>query len=107
MGMEEFDGIYEKKAKLVGLKGGDKLCLINFCDDWIHDHYKESYIYYGRMYSPFESFHPNAVHISGYFRDDDSNAWIKVENGIARLAKEKYDGWWDSLEALLKQELNP
>ncbi|MEC1500005.1 hypothetical protein P9D64_00985 [Bacillus sonorensis] len=43
--MEEFDGIYEKKAKLVGLKGGDKLCLINFCDDWIHDHYEESYIY--------------------------------------------------------------
>lgn len=105
----EEEEVYEKKVKLVTIpddQDGKKAWVVNFHDDWIHDHYDGSTIYYGTIYSPFESFFPLTTQITGYFRDDDTKKWIKVDNGIANLEN---DGnqvvWWDSLEDLIRLEL--
>lgn len=62
------------------------------------------------IYSVQKSFHPKSTSITGYFRDQDTEKWIKVMNGTARTAYSVNDGsaqgWMESLEALLKEELS-
>lgn len=75
---------YEKKAKLVGNIASGRLWLLNPHDDWIHDQYGESYIYYGTIYS-IKPMHPLSTTITGYFQDADSKKWIKVKTGVAKF----------------------
>lgn len=92
---------FEKKAKLVGSIDKGMLWLLNPHDDWIHDQYGESYIYYGTIYSK-KLFHPLSTTITGYFQDTDTNKWIKVKYGIAKFKPEEIqNSWKDSLEDFL------
>ena len=101
----EEDEVYEKKVKLVTIPNDQSAWLVNLHDDWVHDHYDGSIIYYGKIYSPFESFFPLTTQITGFFRDDDTKKWIRVENGIVHLTNEDQTVWWDSLEELIRSEL--
>lgn len=85
--------IFEKRAKLVGSKDKGMLWLLNTCDDWIHDQYGESYIYYGTIYSK-KPFHPLSTAITGYFQDEDSSRWIKINNGVAIFKPNAIDAPW-------------
>lgn len=92
---------FEKKAKLVGSIDKGMLWLLNPQDDWIHDQYGESYIYYGTIYSK-KLFHPLSTTITGYFQDADTNKWIKVKYGIARFNLGEIQlSWKDSLDDFL------
>lgn len=94
---------YQKKAKLVGNVDRGKLWLLNLEDDWIHDQYGESYIYYGQIYSSLHPFHPLSTSITGYFQDDDSKKWIKVKAGVATFNPDNpQNSWEDKLENLIK-----
>ncbi|WP_134699471.1 molecular chaperone GrpE [Ammoniphilus sp. YIM 78166] len=95
---------YQKRAKLVGLAGGEVLWLLNVHDEWIHDVYEESDIHHGTIYSIHQSFHPKSTSISGYFQDADTKKWIKVEKGAATLADTVETSWMNSLEDLIKKE---
>lgn len=102
----EEEEVFEKKVKLVTIPTDENAWLVNFHDDWIHDHYDGSKIYYGTVYSPFEAFFPLSTQISGYFKDDDTKKWIKVTNGIAQIRNDANKPiWWDSLEHLIRDEL--
>jgi hypothetical protein len=95
--------IFEKKAKLVGRVDKGLLWLLNVQDDWIHDQYGESYIYYGQIYSSLNPFHPLSTSITGYFHDVDSKKWIKVKDGVAKFNPENIqDSWEDRIENLMK-----
>jgi hypothetical protein len=84
---------FEKKAKLVGSIDKGMLWLLNPQDDWIHDQYGESYIYYGTIYSK-KLFHPLSTTISGYFQDADTKKWIMIKYGVAKFIPGKIDGSW-------------
>jgi hypothetical protein len=75
--------IYQKRAKLVGNVDCGILWLLNVHDDWIHDQYGESYIYHGVVYSNSKAFHKLSTTVTGYFQDDETGQWIKVQNGRA------------------------
>lgn len=85
---------YEKKAKLVGNIEKGMLWLLNREDDWIHDQYGESYIYYGTIHSSREPFHPLSTSITGYFQDHDSKLWIKVKGGLAKFTPGEIEKCW-------------
>lgn len=92
---------YHKKAKLVGKMGGDKLWLLNLRDDWIHDQYAESYIYYGTIYTKGAPFPQLSTSITGYFQDSDSQKWIEVQEGIASFIPGEVDkAWIDATEGI-------
>ncbi|RXT07257.1 molecular chaperone GrpE [Ammoniphilus sp. CFH 90114] len=93
---------YQKRAKLVGLAGGEVLWLLNEHDEWIHDVYEESDIHHGVIYSLHQSFHPKSTSITGYFKDTDTGCWIKVEKGAAALKATV--GWMESLEELIQAD---
>ncbi|MFO1442549.1 molecular chaperone GrpE [Bacillus sp. Bva_UNVM-123] len=96
---------YQKKAKLVGDVGNGKLWLINCKDDWIHDQYGESYIYYGIIYSR-TPFHPLSLSISGYFQECDTKKWIKVKKGAAFFPVcEVEQAWHDHIEDFIHVEM--
>lgn len=88
------DYVFEKKAKLVGKIGSGKLWLLNITDDWIHDQYGDSHIYYGTIHSSNQAFHPVSTSITGYFQDEDTKGWIKVKDGVAILDEENPDNSW-------------
>ncbi len=94
---------FQKRAKLVGLAGGEGLWLLNVHDEWIHDVYEESDIHHGVIYSIHQSFHPKSTSITGYFQDADTKKWIKVERGAAKLSNAGETGWGNSLEELVKR----
>jgi len=97
---------YQKEAKLVGNVDKGKLWLLNLHDDWIHDQYGESYIYYGIIHSKATTFHPLSTSITGYFQEHDSKKWIKVKGGVAFFTPgEIENSWIDSIEALLHVEI--
>lgn len=81
------NGILEKKAKLVGSKEKGLLWLLNLRDDWIHDQYEESHIYYGTIYSSQNAFHPLSTSITGYFQDSETRKWIRVKDGVATFSQ--------------------
>lgn len=85
---------YQKKAKLVGNVNSGRLWLINLEDDWIHDQYSESYIYYGTIYSSEKPFHSLSTSITGYFQDCDTQKWIKVKRGVALFTPGKVEKSW-------------
>jgi hypothetical protein len=92
---------FEKKAKLVGSIDKGMLWLLNPQDDWIHDQYGESYIYYGTIYSK-KLFHPLSTTISGYFQDADTGKWLKIKYGVAKFKPGKMElSWKNSLEDFL------
>lgn len=98
--------VYEKKAKLVGRTDKGKLWLLNIEDDWIHDQYGDSYIYYGEIHSLSDPFHPVSTSITGYFQDVDTNKWIKVEKGVATFNPDDVDSSWEShIENIVKYKL--
>ncbi|WP_404332007.1 molecular chaperone GrpE [Mesobacillus maritimus] len=86
--------LYEKRAKMVGNIDKGLLWLLNVHDDWIHDQYGESHIYYGTIYSSKGPFHPLSTTITGYFQDSDSSRWLKVKNGVARIHDENNQTAW-------------
>lgn len=96
------DYIYEKKAKLVGDVEENTLCLLNSQDDWIHDQYGDSKIYHGTIYSFFKPFHPTSTSITGFFQDEETAKWIKVNNGIATNKQ----AWENELGELLTFSLS-
>lgn len=91
--------LFEKKAKLVGKIGSGKLWLLNITDDWIHDQYGDSYIHYGKIHASKEAFHPVSTSITGYFQDEDTKKWIKVNDGLARLDSHS---WKDHIKEFVK-----
>lgn len=98
---------FEKKAKLVGKIGSGKLWLLNITDDWIHDQYGDSHIYYGTIHSGNQAFHPVSTSISGYFQDEDTGLWIKVKDGVARLDPENHhNSWKTDINELVKISIN-
>lgn len=102
----EEEEVYEKKVKLVAIPDDKKAWIVNYHDDWIHDCYDGSTIFCGMIYSPFESFFPYSTEITGYFHDDDSKKWIKVEYGKASLENNHHQPvWWENLEELIRFEL--
>lgn len=88
---------------MVGFVGTGVLWLQNDHDEWIHDVYEESHIHYGTIYSLDKSFHPSSISITGYFQDNVTKQWIKVVDGAARMATDK---WVDRLEDLLQTEMD-
>lgn len=97
---------YRKNCKLVGNVDGGRLWLLNSEDDWIHDQYGESYIYYGTIHSKSEPFHPLSTSITGYFQDRDSQKWIKVEGGVAPFTPGKIErAWINSIEDFVHVEI--
>lgn len=93
---------YQKTSKLVGNVDSGKLWLLNRKDDWIHDQYGESYIYYGIIHSSAAPFHPLSTSISGYFQDSDTKEWIKVKDGVASFKQgEVEQAWFENIEDLL------
>jgi hypothetical protein len=93
---------FEKKAKLVGNTKEGVLWLLNPHDDWIHDQYGESYIYYGTIYSK-KLFHPLSTTITGYFQDTDTNKWIKVKYGKVKFNPAEIElSWKDKLDDFFK-----
>lgn len=97
---------YQKAAKLVGNVDKGKLWLLNLHDDWIHDQYGESYIFYGTIHSSAGPFHPLSTSISGYFQERDSDKWIKVKGGVASFTPGKIEQcWMDKLQDFLHVEI--
>lgn len=97
---------YQKKAKLVGNVDRGKLWLLNREDDWIHDQYGESYIYYGIIHSSAAPFHPLSTSITGYFHDHDTQKWIKVKGGIAHFKPGEVEkSWFDNIEDSLQVKM--
>jgi hypothetical protein len=95
--------IFEKKAKLVGSKDQGVLWLLNIHDDWIHDQYGESYIYYGTVYSSHKPFHPLSTSVTGYFQDEDSKKWIKLKDGMAFFNPNNiHHAWKNSIEEMIR-----
>lgn len=98
--------VYEKEAKLVGNVDKGRLWLLNLHDDWIHDQYKESYIYYGTIYSRAEPFHHLSTSITGYFQDRDTGKWIKVKDGVAFFKPgEIKKSWTADINDLIKVQI--
>jgi hypothetical protein len=94
---------YQKKAKLVGNINKRRLWLLNTHDDWIHDQYGESYIYYGTIHSIKKAFHPLSTSITGYFQDEDSKKWIKVNDGVAIFNNgDQNVSWKENIEEFIK-----
>lgn len=85
---------YQKDAKLVGNVDKGKLWLLNLHDDWIHDQYGESYIYYGTIHSKSEPFHPLSTSITGYFQERDTHKWIRVKGGVATFTPGLVERSW-------------
>ncbi len=97
---------YQKNAKLVGNVDNEKLWLLNREDDWIHDQYGESYIYYGVIHSSAAPFHPLSTSITGYFQDRDTQKWIKVKGGVASFMLGDIEkAWLDNIENFLHVEM--
>ena len=101
----EEEEVYEKKVQLVIIPNDKRAWVVNYHDDWIHDCYDGSTIFHGTIYSPFEAFFPLTTQITGYFREDDLNKWLKVENGFSYLNENGQAVWWDNLEDLIRFEL--
>jgi hypothetical protein len=94
--------IYQKKAKLVGRIDKGLLWLLNIEDDWIHDQYGDSYIYYGEIHSSKDPFHPVSTSITGYFQDGESGKWIRVIKGVAEFDLHNLNSSWeDTIENLV------
>lgn len=97
---------YQKKAKLVGNVDKGRLWLVNREDDWIHDQYGESYIYYGMIHSSAAPFHPLSASITGYFQDNDTQKWIKVKGGIAFFNPGEIEkSWFNNIEDFIHVEM--
>lgn len=96
---------FQKRAKLVGFVTTGKLWLLNIHEEWIHDVYEECHIHYGRIYTNNKAFHPLSTSASGFFQDNETKKWIKVENGLAQLdMNEESNGWVQELDELIRVE---